>query len=96
LKYNNLNNSMNNLKSVKMCVFAVLCLAMLFSPGAGRIIQPRWSHVRLKSVPPARVDGRQGGRVVLVCSATGSPAPKVAWYKDSLTDDGVPPCGRHP
>jgi len=95
LKYNNLNNSMNNsMNSMKMCAFAMLCLAMLFSPAAGRIIQPRWSHVRLKSVPPARVDGRQGGRVVLVCSATGSPAPKVAWYKDSLTVshrvDGTP------
>jgi len=73
------------MNSIKMCTFGVLCIALLISSAAGRIIQPRWSHVRLKSVPPARVDGRQGGRVVLVCSATGSPAPKVAWYKDSLT-----------
>ena len=48
------------------------------------VIQTRWSHLRLKVVPPRLVEGREGGGVVLVCSATGSPAPRLAWYKDSL------------
>ena len=41
-------------------------------------------HVKFKLLAPARVDVRESGEVVLTCSATGSPAPVVAWYKDEL------------
>ena len=47
----------------------------------GLVVQSHWEHVRLKVLPPVRVDGREGGQVVLTCSATGSPAPSIAWYK---------------
>lgn len=42
------------------------------------------THVTLTSAGPARVDGRRSGEVELTCSASGSPAPSVAWYRDSL------------
>jgi len=48
------------------------------------VIQPTWNHVKFKKVPPARLDGRLTSEVEVTCSATGSPAPEVAWYKDSL------------
>jgi len=63
-------------------VFLFILLEVTIS--GAMVIQSHWSHVRLKSIPPARVDGRQGGEVVLLCSATGSPTPKIAWYKDSM------------
>jgi len=47
-------------------------------------IQNHWEHVKFKLLAPARVDVRDSGEVVLVCSATGSPAPVVTWYKDGL------------
>jgi len=48
------------------------------------VIQTTWNHLKLKKVAPARVDGRLTGEILLTCSATGSPAPSVAWYKDNL------------
>jgi len=48
------------------------------------VIKPTWNHVKFKKVPPARLDGRLSGEVEVVCSATGSPAPEVGWYRDSL------------
>merc|ERR1719317_1489596 len=48
------------------------------------IIIRHWEHVRLKKVPPARVDGRKSGEILLACSATGSPCKSIAWYKDNL------------
>lgn len=64
-----------------MLCFSLLAVAM---PTGAMVIQSRWSHIRFKALPPARVDGREGGEVVLFCSVTGSPTPSVAWYKDSL------------
>lgn len=49
-----------------------------------RIIQNNWEHVKFKTVAPARVDVRRSGELRLTCSATGSPAPSVAWYKGDL------------
>jgi len=66
-----------------MLALIIFIIMQIASSGA-MVIQSHWSHVRLKSIPPARVDGRQGGEVVLLCSATGSPTPKIAWYKDSM------------
>lgn len=45
---------------------------------------PARPHLALRENLPARVEGRRSGSVLLTCSATGSPAPRVAWYKDSL------------
>lgn len=66
-----------------MYTFVLFTLLVLGSAGA-MVIQSHWEHVRLKAIPPVRVDGRAGGKVVLLCSATGSPAPKISWYKDNL------------
>ena len=48
------------------------------------MIQSHWEHVKFKSLAPARVDARLTGALELTCSATGSPAPSLAWYKDGL------------
>jgi len=66
---------------LSMLLFSLLTVAV---PTGAMVIQSRWSHIRFKALPPARVDGREGGEVVLFCSVTGSPTPRVAWYKDSL------------
>ena len=64
---------------------AILVLVILtMSTASSMVIQSHWEHVRLKTVPPARVDARQTGELILSCSATGSPAPSIAWYKDDL------------
>lgn len=61
-----------------------ILISSLLQTSFCRIIQTQWEHVRFKTVAPARVDVRDSGHLVLTCSATGSPAPTLAWYKDDL------------
>jgi len=63
---------------------AVFAFLSLLPQSSGLLIKSHWSHVRMSTVPPERIDGRRGGEVILLCSASGSPAPSVAWYKDGL------------
>lgn len=69
---------------MKQQVALVLATSFLVWAADSFVVQPTWNHVKLKKVPPARLDARLTGEVDVVCSATGSPAPQVAWYKDSL------------
>lgn len=65
-------------------VSAFILLLSLLLTADSMVISPRWEHLRWKTLPPARVDVRRSGEVTLSCSATGSPAPDMAWYKDGL------------
>lgn len=40
------------------------------------------SFLQIKEAPPKLLEARQHGKTVLECSAAGSPAPRVTWYKD--------------
>lgn len=66
-----------------MLTFVLLTTVFILTSD-GLVIQPTWNHVKFKKVPPARLDGRLSSEIEVICSATGSPAPEVAWYKDSL------------
>merc|ERR1719186_2344693 len=64
--------------------FHVLVLILSLSTTRSLVIKSHLWHVRFKTVAPARVDVGKTGELVLTCSATGSPAPSVSWYKDDL------------
>lgn len=77
------NKTIDKMQLIAAILAAVHLLTAL-PVTTGLLIRSHWSHVRMSTLPPARVDGRRGGEVVLLCSASGSPAPSVAWYKDDL------------
>eukprot|EP00092_Neocalanus_flemingeri_P031403 GFUD01034108.1.p1 GENE.GFUD01034108.1~~GFUD01034108.1.p1 ORF type:complete len:229 (-),score=57.67 GFUD01034108.1:222-908(-) len=66
-----------------MELFLVFLILSLSTVGS-LVIKSHWEHVKFKTLPPARVDARKSGELVLTCSATGSPAPSVSWYKDDM------------
>jgi len=75
---------MNELLEMKLTWLILVNSLLGFSHVDCHIIQSNLEHVKFKSVPPARVDVRRTGDIVLTCSVTGSPAPSVAWYRDDL------------
>ena len=62
----------------------LLLTAGCLGVGGLSLPSPARPHLALRESGPASVEGRRSGSVLLTCSATGSPAPRVAWYKDSL------------
>lgn len=67
-----------------VCGMALVVLTFVADISSGLVIQSTWSHIRFKSLPPARIDARFGGDLVIECSVSGSPSPQVSWYKDDM------------
>lgn len=65
-------------------VLALVVITFIADLSTGLVIQSTWSHIRFKSLPPARVDARFGGDLLLECAVSGSPSPQVSWYKDDI------------
>eukprot|EP00094_Tigriopus_californicus_P008864 TCALIF_08545-PA protein Name:"Similar to ImpL2 Neural/ectodermal development factor IMP-L2 (Drosophila melanogaster)" AED:0.95 eAED:0.95 QI:0/0/0/0.16/1/1/6/0/315 len=40
------------------------------------------SALKIGDAPPKLIEARQHGKIVLECSASGTPAPRINWYKD--------------
>eukprot|EP00095_Tigriopus_kingsejongensis_P011680 maker-scaffold59_size442576-snap-gene-3.31 protein:Tk11680 transcript:maker-scaffold59_size442576-snap-gene-3.31-mRNA-1 annotation:"neural ectodermal development factor imp-l2" len=38
--------------------------------------------LKIEDAPPKLIEARQHGKTVLECSASGTPAPRITWYKD--------------
>jgi len=72
--------SLTSLTSLTMLMVTACCVGV----GGLSLPSPARPHLALRETAPARVAGERSGSVLLTCSATGSPAPRVAWYKDSL------------
>ena len=69
-----------SLPSLAMLLMTACCVGV----GGLSLPRPHRPHLALRETAPARVEGQRSGSVLLTCSATGSPAPRVAWYKDSI------------
>merc|ERR1719409_1453377 len=64
-------------KTMMMSSEAIFCVLVvhLLMAAESLVISPRWSHLRWKTVAPARVDVRATGQVVLTCPAARTPPP---------------------
>lgn len=62
----------------------LILLLLLTDFGGCSVLYSSFEHVKLKQVGPESVNIRHGGQLELTCSATGSPAPNVSWYKNGL------------
>jgi len=75
-------DQMNKITCLLAHVFT--CLIGHFSFGI-HALGPAYAgdkFVRFKELPPAHVTARVSGSLTITCSATGSPTPVTAWYKN--------------
>ena len=50
--------------------------------GAGGLGGYDDTFVEIRQAPAKRIEAREHGKIVLECSADGSPAPHITWLKD--------------